>query len=201
MKSVKIGSKSALTQMKILNSAIYCLSKYGERKTNFQTIADQCGVTQPLVVHYLKKQENIFPAVMDYVFDFTLVETLKALDRVPPGYNRLKAYIDVSLDFFEQQPDLGIVYVQFYARSAYDAEFKKLNTKIKSEAVDRIKIILEVGISDRIYRAVDIPATAKLIHNSLTGLIINTLTETSVFNKKEIRQNFIASLEEFLKIA
>ena len=198
LKETRPGSKGERTRNAVLSSAIYCLSHHGERDTTFQKIADHCKVTQPLVVHYFKRRENIFPAVMDYIFDFTLIETLKQLDKADTARARLNAYIDVSLNFFEQQPDLGNIYIQFYAKAAYDPYYKDLNSKIKLEATARIEKILKQGQQEGIYRNIDTAIAAKVIHNSLTGLILNMLSENSEFKAAALRNELSFFIEAYL---
>ncbi len=60
-----MGKKSEQTYEKILDASLSSLSKYGDRGTTFQTIADLAGVSQPLVSKYFKTREAVLPIVIE----------------------------------------------------------------------------------------------------------------------------------------
>ena len=186
MKKTRAGSKGEETKLKVLNAAVKALGRFGERETSFQKIADICGVSQPLVVHYFQKRENIFNEVIQYLLARALVETQAALADVKDPRAKLRAYLEVSLKFIRQEPELGRVYMLFYYRSAYEDSVFRMNIKLKQEATARIATIIDEGIQKKIFEVSDVQLTAKTIHNSLTGLILNALTDTSEFKDHEL---------------
>lgn len=76
-----MGKKSEQTYEKILDASLSSLSKYGDRGTTFQTIADIAGVSQPLVSKYFKTREAVLPIVIEKylgeVRDLTSLELKK----------------------------------------------------------------------------------------------------------------------------
>lgn len=201
MKKTRVGTKGELTRLKLLNGAVYCLGRFGERQTSFQKIADHCHVSQPLVVHYFQKQENIVPAVFEYLLEISLKETESALSIAKPGKERLKAYLLISLEFIRKQPELGRIYLLFYYLSAYESRFLKLHSQVKAEATQRIARILTEGQSAGDFKILndnEAALAAKTIHNSLTGLILNRLTEANSFSDQALIEHLYGDILKIL---
>lgn len=180
MKQTKMGSKGERTKTAILNSTVHCLAQRGEADTTFQAIADHCQLPQPLVVYYLGRRTNIFMAAVEHILGYTLIETEKALAKSQDPEGQLKLYFEISLSFFIEQPNIGRIYSQFYSKSTYDPKFRSLNTKLKQEAVDRLSGLF-VRILNKWNRpSYDVHLMAKATHNSLSGLLLNMISEQTV---------------------
>jgi AcrR family transcriptional regulator len=179
MKSQKRLKKGEQTRIKMLEAAIRVLGMFGEHGATFQKIADACGVSQPLVVHYFKSRNRIFPEVITHLMEVSLIETEKALSDAGSARKKLTAYFRVSLEFIRRHPDLGRIYMMLYYLSNYDSEIGRLNDRLKREAVARVAEILAMGAAAREFEVSEIETTAKIIHTSLTGLILNAVSDQS----------------------
>lgn len=196
MRVTKPGTKGEATKAKILNGAIYCIATYGLHNTSFQKIADQCGVSQPLVVHYFKKKEEIFPTALNLVFDRAAALTQQQLDQTSNPMDQLREYLLVSLQIFRETPEFARFYLQFYYLSGFDDRIKELNTSIKNRAVTRIHgILARAKEQGRLRDDLDVNKAAKTIHNCLTGVLINSVTEFPQFTDSQLLNSLETIIE------
>jgi AcrR family transcriptional regulator len=191
------GSK---TKLIVIEAAVRCLAEKGYENTTFQAIADQCGLSQQLVIHHLKKKDNVFPTVLDFIMGSAIRQTQADLaDAEPSAEIQLKKYLAVSLRSFRSQPGVAKIYLTFYYLSGFHQQYLLLNEKIKAGALKRISEILYLGVRNEEFKIKDIGLTAKLIHTSLTGLLLNLACETSLYSDEQLLERLQGSCLGFCK--
>ncbi len=172
-----VGKKGEAKKLKIIQSASYCLCHYGERGATFQAIAEHCQISQASVVKYLGSIDNIFPTVLNYWLDHARKRTEAELDMPGTPEEKLRRYLKISVNIFFEHPDICKIYLMLHYFAAVNERFKVINSDIKTAAQLRIALILQAGIDNHSFKKVDVRATAKTIHNNLTGLLIASVTE------------------------
>ncbi len=173
-----MGKKGDLRRAQIIEGASYCLTRLGDRKTTFQAIADYCKVSQPLVVRHFKNRENIFPVVLDYWIRRAVVRTEEAMAKSGSPEEKIRNYLRVSIEIF-RDGDFSQIYILLHYLAMSDEVYRLQNTKIKTTAIARITKMIEEGIKDGSFQSVNAELTAKVIHNSLVGFVISSVTEAN----------------------
>lgn len=187
---MKKNSRGDKTKELLILAAIDCLAEEGLHKVNFYSIGRKAKIAQPLIVYHFKSKENIFPAVWDYLYEKALTETEGKLSQSEDPVERLKNYIQVSIDIFSKTRAITIIYFQLHFLSVFDEKLKQINTKIKRKAINRIAQILMDGQNKKIFTTFDPYLTAKTIHSSLVGILLNSITEFEDFELQQIVKNF-----------
>ena len=170
--------KSEATRQKIIESATYCLLNFGDRKTTFELIAQHCGVSEGLVVKYLKNRDGIFLAVLNHWIEWARQKTEQRLLSAGSPEKRLRNYIQVSVELFKGTGEFARVYLLLHYFAGVDPKYRAINTDIKNVAVARVSKIIEDGITDGSFEKVDVALIAKTIHNNLVGNVLSAITET-----------------------
>jgi AcrR family transcriptional regulator len=194
MEKTPLMRKGARTKQRMLQAALYCLAHHGERETTFQKIADQCGVSQPLVVHYFKSRENIFRLVLEDFLTRARKKTEDSLNEKLSPPEKLRDYFRVSLALFRDEPEWARVYLMLFYFAGFHDEYRKINSDVKRVAVDRVANILKEGVAKGVFNVKQIELTAKMIHVTASGLIINILTE----NQSYPDQALLKTLDEIV---
>jgi len=196
--SSKSISKGKKTRQRIIQEAMYCIANYGDRDTTFQKIADRCNISQPLVVHYFKAREDIFPTVLMHALEEARSKTVKEIDRGNTAKDKLLRYFRVSFSIFRES-QVSSIYLTLYYFAGFDPKYRDINTQIKQVAIKRISELLKLGIKKGEFRKINVPGTSKLIHNSLVGMLLNTITENPMQSDKQLLktfENFVLNLLE-----
>lgn len=173
-----MGKKGDLRRIQIIEGASYCLTRLGDRKTTFQAIADYCKVSQPLVVRHFQNRENIFPVVLDYWIQRAVVKTEQSLANEGSPEKKIRNYLRVSIEIF-RDGDFAPIYILLHYLAMSDEFYRLKNTAIKTTAINRLKKIIEAGISDESFLPVNAELVAKTIHNNLVGFVISQVTESA----------------------
>jgi AcrR family transcriptional regulator len=174
-----MGLKGDLQKVKVIESASYCLTHFGERGATFQAIADHCKISQASVVKYLKTRENIFPTVLDYWITRARSRTQDAVKEDETPEQKLRRYLQVSRDLFHETHEVSIVMLTLHYLSGIDEKYRLINSQIKDVAQKRIAGFIDEGMADGSFRKVNSRLVAKTIHNTLMGFLMSSVTEVS----------------------
>ncbi|MEO0336145.1 MAG: TetR/AcrR family transcriptional regulator [Pseudomonadota bacterium] len=169
--------KGERTQLRILAASYKCIVKLGYYRTTFQTIADEAGVSQPLVVKIFKARENIFTTTAQAVLQAALLETEHRLEAQNPRSlkSALRCYFDVSIDMINKTPDLGRFYLNLHYLAAYEQPIREMNAAIRSNAVLRIEGLLSSYGQTRMSKK-SRTALASSLHDLIVGHIFQSIS-------------------------
>lgn len=181
-------SKGERTREKILRSAVQSLAHLGYERTTFQSIADDCGISQPLVVHYFKRKENVFPFVIEYLTSRTRDVIQAELDRSCAPARRLRDFVRVSISYARKEPEEAKIFLTLSYLAAFDDKYRHSNAEIKSVAVHELIDILVAGVRGGSFHVDELPLTAKLIASYIMGVRMNLLNEKPSFSDDSIIQ-------------
>ncbi len=187
-----MGKKGDLQRVKVIESASFCLARFGERGTTFQVISEHCKLSQASVVKYLKTRDNIFPEVLNYWITRARLATEKAVDKSGTGEEKLRNYLKVSYDLFFEAHEISMTIMTLHYLAAVEERYRIINTQIKDVAQERIAGMIEEGIMDGSFKKTNVRLAAKTIHNCLYGYLLSSLTET----KKPIDVQLQSALED-----
>lgn len=189
------------TKEKVINSAIKLMASKGAHNVNIQDIADDCKLERSLIVYYFKDKNMIFAEAWDYVYQRAITSTEERLLASGSASEKLTNYFSISVEFFTKNRDITVLYFQLHYMSVFDDKLRQLNTNIKKRAINRIAKIIMDGQRKKEYKQnIDPYLNAKVIHSSLVGLIINSITEFEDFPLNEITNEFSERVIESLLI-
>lgn len=192
--------KADQTKAKIMRSAAFCLAHFGERETTFQAIADHCGVSQPLVVKYLKNREGIFSSVLEEMVEKARSITVETLSQSSSAKEALTNYLFVSLENFERDQTISKIYLMLHYFAGIDLKYKAINSQIKKVAVDRIYGILEAGVESGEFRhSLDTYGLARIIHDGMVGILLSAITEVGPPPTRKTIKDFSDAIQALVK--
>jgi AcrR family transcriptional regulator len=172
-----IGKKGEAQRLRVIESASYCLTQFGERGATFQAIADHCGLSQASVVKYLKSRDNIFPLVLDHWMSRARKITEESLQKAGTPEEKLRNYLRLQIQLFFEKPDVNKTYLMLHYFAGIDERHRLMNAQIKEIARARLADILTAGVKDGSFREMEVPLMARTIHNNLVGYLLSSVTE------------------------
>lgn len=173
-----MGKKGDLQRIKVIESASYCLARFGEKGTTFQVISEHSKLSQASVVKYLKSKDNIFPEVLNYWITRAREATEKAIDSDLTGEQKLRDYLKVSYALFFEAHEISMTIMTLHYLAGIEEKYRIINTQIKDIAQERIASMIEDGIRDGSFQKTNVKVAAKTIHNCLTGYLLSSISET-----------------------
>ncbi len=189
------------TKEKLIEAALSCLSELGVHKVNFQSIADKAKLDRPLVNYYFKTKENIFNEVWDHYYQIAVESSESTIQNHDLAIDQLFGYLDISVNLFRQKKEISKVYFQLYFLAMFDDGYKSKNSMVKRRAVVRIaKMIMAGQASREFHQTLDPYLTAKMIHSSLVGILLNSDTEEQEYDLDELIHSFKLSIKKTLAL-
>lgn len=177
-------SKGEKTKELAIQSAIHCLAYLGYAETTFQAIADHSGLSQPLVVHYFKKKDNVFPTVIDY-----LIQRAQATQLQSQGSSAsedLRAYLVTAVQIFRFAPSTSRVYFTLTYLAIFKDQYKTSYAKIREANIHRLTDIIAKGISHKEFTSGSILLKAQIINSFLAGVFVDLMIANSTASDEEI---------------
>lgn len=190
VKKTRKKIKGLKTQERIIESAIHCLAHLGHATTTFQSIADHCGISQPLVVHYFKKRENVFPHVIDYLIRRTQNAIHIEVERTDSATLQLKKFIRLSLLAVRSDANSAKVFLTLNFLAAFEDRFRDSSSQIKQMVSNELIEILVEGIKTKEFNVKEVPLTARMLTAYITGIRMTMLNEKSMFTDETFIQSF-----------
>lgn len=179
--------KAQQTITDILTGAIAAYSKYGIDQTTYAKIAQEAGVSRPLVIHYFPEYQDLFLNCIQYIRFQMQHFVIGEMKSTEAPEQLLQEYIAASIRWaqvYQQQAQLWLLY---YFKCATQKDYKDLNTKIVQVGTQRI-VGLCKGINSKL-SAAQSKLIAKQIQNLITGSIVSSVSEN--LDGKALSKNVI----------
>jgi AcrR family transcriptional regulator len=182
-------SVEAERRQQILEAAMNCFARKGYHLTTMDDIAAELPFSKGLLYYYFKTKRDLFLDILEN----WMVSSLKAWEAMSSQDEKAATQICKCLDYGVQlvtgSSDLARVEMEFYGELGRDPvisdTFKTLFTEFRAQ----IKAILEAGISQGEFRALDTGALAAVVVGIYEGLAIQAMVEPDAFDWAVVSEN------------
>lgn len=191
--------KGEIQRAKIINIAIEHISEKGIAATSFQKIADELGISQSGVFHYFKNKTQLFLGVMDDIVErnHNLVNDL--FTPTDDTFSKIKKHCMANFTWLIDKPAEAKIVLYLYQQSSTNPGVRPLGDKIISTGRERlIELISKAQEEGAISSSIDSEIWGRLIHEFLTGGIIQTISLYEEVEPQKEAQNFEKRLTELL---
>ncbi|HQF14021.1 MAG TPA: TetR/AcrR family transcriptional regulator, partial [Thermogutta sp.] len=160
----------AVSAMKdgISQAALEVLKQYGYEGLTMDRVAEVAGIAKGSLYHYFRNKQEL----VTYLFEQTIEPAIQAgeeiFQRVVPAVEKLEAMVRMWFDYFSQHRAL----FDFLFRDPTVRELCLTSRRSKNGlAIDRFSAILRQGISEGVFRPLDVTYAAEMIIGSLQFVI------------------------------
>jgi len=162
---------------RVIIAAGQIFSRYGFRKTTMDEIAGALNMGKSSTYYYFKGKEEIFEAVILYEAEVLRSELSKAIKSVDSPAEKLKSYVFVRMKAFEK---LSNYYNAIFDKNLDHFEFiENVRERYDKEELAMLRLILYLGVRQKVFRNLNSEYTALAIQTTLKGL------EVPLFWKKK----------------
>jgi AcrR family transcriptional regulator len=162
---------------RVIIAAGQIFSRYGFRKTTMDEIADALKMGKSSTYYYFKGKEEIFEAVILYEAEILRTELSEAIKSVDSPADKLKSYVFVRMKAFEK---LSNYYNAIFDKNLDHFEFiENVRERYDKEELAMLRLILYLGVRQKVFRNLNSEYTALAIQTALKGL------EVPLFWKKK----------------
>jgi AcrR family transcriptional regulator len=182
----KLGPKAQKTMLGIIESALRCYSRLGIDNTTFEMLAEESGVTRPLILRYFKDYEGLFKACVKFVrihYQRWVIEGLQ-MEKEPAA--RFYAYVERALSWVEKFPAHSQFWGFFYYECSRTKKYRELNTELAQIGEKRILALLQEANPGQKLTLVH----AKFVQMAIAGMTTQMGTEEGTTSLKGLRKVF-----------
>jgi TetR/AcrR family transcriptional regulator len=150
------------TKQEILRAAIDEFAHETVAGARIDEIARAAGVNKALLYYYFHDKEQLYGAVLDYIFSELTSRVIPVLDsELPPG-EKIRRYVDAYFDAVASVPQVPRILQQEIMRAGRDGSphIKRIAQTYTRPLAMRVRSVLERGIDTGEFRRVDPQHTA-----------------------------------------
>lgn len=162
---------------KIIVSAGQIFSRYGFKKTTMEEIAKALKMGKSSIYYYFESKEEIFEAVVLHEANVLRNELTAAIKSVESPVDKMKNYVFVRMKAFEK---LSNYYNAIFDKNLDHFYFiETIRGKYDREELAILRLILYLGVREKVFNVMNSEYTAMAIQTTLKGL------EVPLFWKKK----------------
>ena len=163
--------RSAATQERLIEAAIFCLHKYGYAATTTTLVAEEAGFSRGAMLHHFGTKVDLMLAVARHVVDKQNAFFRQALRAYPRGRERFVGLTEVTWEALRQPDAIALLEIMMASRS--DSEladrFPALAEEMaRSQREGTWQAAQQAGITDR----AAVEAMSQLNRAAMQGLSI-----------------------------
>ncbi|OQO94038.1 TetR family transcriptional regulator [Saccharomonospora piscinae] len=139
------AERSARTRAALLDATIACLTELGHARTSMSEICVRAGVSKGAAQHHFTDKAELMAAAVRHLTTELTVRGGPALDRLPPGPDRVPAVIDLLWHSFSGTLASAAMELWVAARTDPDlrAAMRPVDRELGRSTLDRLATLLD----------------------------------------------------------
>ncbi|MTI61556.1 MAG: TetR/AcrR family transcriptional regulator [Firmicutes bacterium] len=142
------------TKDMIVDAALRLFADRGYAETSMSSIAEEAGVSKGTLYLYFSSKEEMFREMMETGFEAMLKQIGSLIKKDRPVKELVYDYIRISHDFCEENKEVSRIIADNFAKVISD-EFKERMDKQLEEMLSYLRILIERGIKDGVFKTIN----------------------------------------------
>lgn len=142
------------TKDMIVDAALRLFADRGYAETSMSSIAEEAGVSKGTLYLYFSSKEEMFREMMETGFEAMLKQIGSLIKKDRPVKELVYDYISISHDFCEENKEVSRIIADNFAKVISD-EFKERMDKQLAEMLSYLRILIERGIKDGVFKTIN----------------------------------------------
>ena len=183
-----------LTQEEIFETALKTFARYGFRRARVEDVAKDLNVAVGTLYRYVKDKKDLYERTVEFGIRSWQGRVMEAIQGMDNPLDKFRLMGMKGYDYLEQEPDLRQILMD--DPTIFPLSPRKIRfPEIDSTSISLIKSILTDGVEQKVFRDVDIEATANILYSIYVMFIIKTYVKSE---ETSTRQMFEKGLELIL---
>ena len=186
-------------QILVYDAAIKMFSKYGYRKTTLEDIGDVLGMTKGNLYLYAKNKRDLYESSIAFALKNWQRYAYESAMKEDTIVKQIHRYCLMGYDYLQKNPELQTLIVNdpsIFPISTNEDRFYEINL----ESMELLKSMLQIGISQGVFRDIDIDDVAEFLYSIYVMTIIKTYVKPDrKFSPAIIESSFDVVMNGLLK--
>ncbi len=165
-------------RQQIISHTLSLYKSRGMDAVSYVDIAEACGVTRRLIQHYFPQPADLRMDAVKQIRDHFQDFCLTAIQKHGGARDQLIAYVGATCDWVDRYTDEARVWLLYFYYCGVDPAYRTHHSQLLSRANLRIQNMLKAGQAEGAFEnAKDLEVRAKLIQNTIAGIMLMKVTE------------------------
>jgi AcrR family transcriptional regulator len=164
-------------QVHLIRTTYEAISEKGAHRVPLQEIADRAGVSKGVILYYFDTKDDLIRRTMQWVLSRTSIRMREAVATAHSAEEQVVTMVDVIFFSADANRRFYLTYVDLMDHAARLDEFEKLNATFRSIVNASYAEVIEHGIREGEFRAVDVDEAATTVRAIVDGLFLQWLQE------------------------
>ncbi|PIU00150.1 MAG: hypothetical protein COT74_06170 [Bdellovibrionales bacterium CG10_big_fil_rev_8_21_14_0_10_45_34] len=173
-------AKSEKTRLRIVEQALKVIADRGLEQASFAALAEEIGVSRPLITHYFSKKEELFVEVIHFSVANAQIHVGSAFDETKSALKNINSYVKSNFEWAKKFPDHLKMWMAFLYHCTFNPEYLKFNSEVREIGRSRLKSFVDRGIKNREASNLDSEYIASVLYNQVVHLVISSVTQNGV---------------------
>ncbi|MGQ9760308.1 MAG: TetR/AcrR family transcriptional regulator [Thermogutta sp.] len=152
----------------ISQAALEVLKQHGYEGLTMDRVAEVAGIAKGSLYHYFRNKQELVTYLFEQIIEPAIQAGEEIFQQVAPAVKKLEAMVRMWFDYFSQHRAL----FDFLFRDPTVRELCLTSRRSKNGlAIDWFSAILRQGISEGVFRSVDVTYAAEMVIGSLQFVI------------------------------
>jgi AcrR family transcriptional regulator len=191
--------KEEKRKIQIIQAAYDVISEKGYNNFTIEDIANQAGLSKGGVLHYFKTKEDILIHLLEQIYTLIEKNIKKRANKYKTPEKKLKAIVIAYVIIAKMHPAFYTVMVDFWAQIPVNERIKTINSKIYEKMCNEIKKVIDLGISDGVFREVGSAEAAYAINAMITNVSIQWTFNKNVYNIDHVARACMHMIMAYMK--
>jgi AcrR family transcriptional regulator len=188
------------THRRILQAALDCFSRKGYNSTTMDQIAAESGTSKGTLYWHFESKDDLLESAFRWFFK-TLFgpEALAILEASPTAAGKLRILSESTVEFSQQAEGMFNLFLEFWASSTNREKSANLWLDLLVEYRDIVTGVIDEGVEQGEFRAVDAEALAWALTAAYDGLAAYVMLKPDL-DLPRIHSAFIETLLHGLEV-
>jgi len=197
--AVKNLEKEEKRKLQIGIAAYEVIAGKGYNNFTIEDIANAAGLSKGGVLHYFKSKEDILIYLLEQIY-MRIEENIKRrAEKYRTAERKLKALIISYVATAKRNPAFYTVLVDFWAQIPVNERIKTINSKIYERMCGEIRKIIEMGVSEGVFRQVNTGDAAYAVISMVINMAIQWTFNPGLYNIDHVARASMAMTLDYLK--
>jgi AcrR family transcriptional regulator len=190
---------SAERRAQIIQAALTCFNRKGYNNTTMDDIVTESGLSKGSLYWYFKSKDDLFEAALLSFFTDFGRDTIAALEQCQTASEKLRALAQEMVGFCKAAEGLFNLFLEFWASSPRRDEVSQLWTNLLVQYKDVLVGMIEQGVRDGEFKAVDAEGLVWAMMAAYDGLAAYIMLMPDI-NLERVSGAFVETLLKGLEI-
>ena len=187
---------------RIMEAALAVLARKGYESTTINDVAGTAKVSRGLLHYYFEDKEDMVSKALTYGFGSMWDSSVGSISSARSAEELVDRMIEVLKKNVQENPDFSALLFEMWVSSRRSGKIKKVFSEGLNEAIDRLKVLLELAASTGMIRIdkADAEGIVRILLAMYHGLAIQLLTNPEKAREKKmwvsIRRMLLSAFNE-----